>query len=61
MNENECAMNGGPCKHNGTCADKPVGYDCSCKPGYTGIDCETGRLNMYNIIVVITTWPDEKT
>ena len=36
----ECASN--PCQNGGTCADVVNGYDCSCKPGYTGADCETG-------------------
>ena len=44
LNVNECAQNGGPCENNGVCLDLVVGYNCSCKPGYTGINCETGKL-----------------
>ena len=37
---NECASH--PCKNGGTCSDLVNGYKCSCKPGYTGINCQTG-------------------
>ena len=37
----ECSSN--PCKH-GDCSE-PVAneYLCTCEPGYTGADCETGN------------------
>uniref|UniRef100_A0A803SUA7 EGF-like domain-containing protein n=1 Tax=Anolis carolinensis TaxID=28377 RepID=A0A803SUA7_ANOCA len=38
ININECHSN--PCLHNATCADLINGYDCSCLPGFTGVNCE---------------------
>ena len=29
-----------PCKNNGTCIDKPGGYNCTCQSPYFGDDCE---------------------
>ena len=40
---NECVSL--PCKHDGTCTDHVNSYSCTCKPGYTGINCETGKWN----------------
>ena len=33
-----------PCHNGGTCVDLRNGYNCSCVPGYTGANCETGNL-----------------
>ena len=38
---NECGSL--PCKHDGTCTDHVNSYSCTCKPGYTGTNCETGK------------------
>ena len=35
---NDCANN--PCKNNGTCIDKPGGYNCTCPLPYFGDHCE---------------------
>ena len=32
-----------PCKNQATCVDGVNEYSCTCVPGYTGVDCETGR------------------
>ena len=40
---NECADI--TCKNNGTCSDGVGTYSCICKPGFTGIHCETGIKN----------------
>ena len=55
----ECGSN--PCKNGGTCGDGIFSYTCTCVPGYTGHDCETGdMINKYfqsgckNIIRVIS-------
>ena len=37
----ECESN--PCKNGGTCKDGENSYTCTCVPGYTGHDCETGK------------------
>ena len=33
-----------PCLNGGTCIDGVDAYNCTCAPGYTGHDCETGKL-----------------
>ena len=38
----ECAS--APCQNRGTCVDSTDGYSCTCVPGYTGANCETGIL-----------------
>ena len=35
---NEC--NSRPCKNNATCIDLLSGYECKCKKGFRGTDCE---------------------
>ena len=37
----ECATN--ECTNNATCVDGVNSYECTCKPGYTGSKCETGK------------------
>lgn len=37
----ECADN--PCQYGGNCTDGINNYSCSCVPGYTGINCSTGK------------------
>jgi hypothetical protein len=32
-----------PCQH-GTCHDLPNAYRCTCDHGYTGTNCEIGKL-----------------
>ena len=33
-----------PCQNGGQCEDGVNSYTCTCKPGYTGDNCETGQL-----------------
>ena len=33
-----------PCQHDGICTDLENGYKCSCAAGYTGGECETGKI-----------------
>ena len=37
----ECAS--GPCQNGGTCVDQVNGYQCHCAPGYTDLQCQTGK------------------
>ena len=37
----ECAS--GPCQNGGTCIDQVNGYQCQCVPGYTDLQCQTGK------------------
>ena len=39
---NECESN--PCENDGTCTDREDGYTCACASGFTGTECQTGRL-----------------
>lgn len=32
-----------PCKH-GSCKDQVNGYTCTCIAGFTGINCENGKI-----------------
>lgn len=38
-----------PCQH-GTCQDLHNAYKCTCNPGYTGTNCETGNMMHSNEI-----------
>ena len=40
VDKNECLSN--PCQNSGTCVDGANSYNCSCAPGFTGHDCESG-------------------
>ena len=33
------------CQNNGECIEDSLGYSCRCTNGYTGTNCETGRIN----------------
>ena len=44
----ECSSD--PCMHEGNCTDIVNGYICTCAPGYTGMDCKTGK-NLYVIML----------
>ena len=35
-----------PCLNGATCKEGVNHYNCTCLPGYTGTNCETGRLCM---------------
>ena len=45
----ECASD--PCDNNGFCEDLTNGFKCSCKSGYTGVNCATGNLDNFQLIV----------
>ena len=46
---NDCSNE--PCKNGGTCTDGVDSYTCTCDAGYTGKNCEIGRLAslVYNL------------
>ena len=41
LDVNDCMPN--PCENGGNCT-AGVAYSCTCIPGYTGTNCETGKL-----------------
>ena len=41
----DCASD--PCQNFGSCNDTHLGYNCKCVSGYTGVHCETGRLEVH--------------
>lgn len=41
---NECSSN--PCLNGGSCTDQVNGYVCACQAGYTGVECEAGKLKI---------------
>ena len=45
---NECEPS--PCKNQATCNDQVNGYSCTCTPGYTGPQCETGIYTYHMVI-----------
>ena len=50
----ECASS--PCQHDATCHNELDSYTCSCLPGYTGSNCETGE---YAIILISLILPQK--
>ena len=40
---NECSSE--PCMNGATCDDRINNYVCTCTPGWTGTDCESGTLS----------------
>ena len=38
---NECSSN--PCQNGASCSDSVDFYNCTCLPGYEGVNCETGK------------------
>ena len=46
---NECSSN--PCFNSGLCTDGDNGYTCTCQPGTSGVNCETGMylIEIFNI------------
>jgi hypothetical protein len=49
---NECSSN--PCKNGGTCKDLINGYECTCVPGYNGLNCGNG--NNFKIVTISFYW-----
>ena len=37
----ECSS--APCQNGGTCIDQVNSYLCQCAPGYTDLQCQTGK------------------
>ena len=37
-----------PCQNGGTCNDYINFYNCSCQPGYDGVNCETGKVALFD-------------
>lgn len=42
LDGDQCAEQ--PCKNGAMCSDSVGGFDCICKSGFSGINCETGML-----------------
>ena len=51
----ECASF--PCQNDGNCTDLVAGFECSCRAGFTGVQCGTGRYTyifyMPRIIAIV--------
>ena len=39
-----------PCENGGNCTDGVNEYICNCVTGYTGTDCETGKLLLQTVL-----------
>ena len=46
---NECESN--PCTNGGTCVNHVNRFQCTCLPGYSGVLCEVGKIE-----ILVTTW-----
>ena len=46
---NECESH--PCQNNGSCSDLVNKYSCQCITGYTGSNCEIGRIYIYYLLL----------
>ena len=40
-----------PCENDGTCLDQVDGYSCNCGSGYSGDDCETGKMKKKDVVL----------
>ena len=38
-----------PCAHGGECIDGVDEYSCNCVPGYTGNDCDVGKIYQFPV------------
>ena len=39
-----------PCENGGNCTDGVNEYNCTCVSGYTGTECETGKLLLQTVL-----------
>ncbi len=49
----DVACQSNPCLNSGTCFSTLTGYRCLCVMGYTGSNCETGKLLLDSLDVII--------
>ena len=42
---NECEND--PCQNGATCVNSPGSYSCNCADGYTGDQCQEGKIGAY--------------
>ena len=47
---NECDSS--PCRNEATCNNLLNAYNCTCPPGYTGTNCETGIYTYYMVTLI---------
>ena len=61
---NDCVTPAYPCFGPGTdtslfdngCRDTLEGFECACRPGFTGMDCRVRRIKMPQLIVLQSTF-----